>query len=117
MAFEIKQGDRRPFFVVVLKDDFGEASERIVDLTGAGSAVFNMRAQQGGQVKVTRGAGTITNRSGGEVTYMWGALDTDTAGTYNAEVEILWADGKAETFPSGPGGGNYWEIIITDDIA
>jgi hypothetical protein len=116
MAFELKQGDRRPFFVVVLKDDFGEASERIVDLSTATSAVFNMRAING-QVKVNRGVGTITNRAGGEVTYQWATADTDTAGSYFAEVEIPWSDGKAETFPSGPGGGNYWDIVVTDDIA
>lgn len=117
MAFEIKQGDQRPYFVVVLKDDFGEPTEAVVDLTTATGAVFNMRQVGGTAVKVSRGAGTITNAAGGEVTYMWGTADTDTAGAYQAEIEIMWADNKPETFPSGPGGGSYWDITITDDIA
>lgn len=117
MAFEIKRGDRRPLFVVVLKDDFGQVTESIVDLTTATSAVFNMRATQGGTVKVSRGTATITNPSGGEVTYTWGTADTNTAGDFEAEVEITWSDGKPETFPGGPSGGTYWAITITDDIA
>lgn len=117
MAFEIKQNDRRPLFVVVLKDDFGEATEAVVNLTTATSAVFNMRAASGGATKITRGSASISNAAGGEVTYAWGTADTNTAGAYEGEVEIIWNDGKAETFPGGPGGGNYWEITITDDIA
>ena len=121
MAFEIKQGDRRPVFVVVLKDDFGEPTEAVVDLTNAGhvsgTAFFNMRVAGGGAVKINRGTASITNAAGGEVTYNWGAADTDTAGSYEAEVEIIWNDGKPETFPNGPTAGSYFEITITDDIA
>jgi hypothetical protein len=117
MAFEIKQGDRRPLFVVILKDDFGEPTEAVVNLTTATSAVFNMRVVNGGTVKISRQTAAITNAAGGEVTYSWGASDTDTIGNYEAEVEIIWNDGKAETFPGGPGGGNYFAVTITDDIA
>lgn len=116
MAFELKQYDRRPFFVVVLKDNFGEANESIVNLTTAGSAVFNMRAVSPGTKTILRGSAQISNAAGGEVTYQWGATDTDTAGAFQAEVEVIWADGKAETFPGGPSGGNYWDVTITDDI-
>lgn len=117
MAFELKQNDRRPVFVVVLKDDFGEPSEAIVNLTTATSAVFNMRAANGGAVKITRGSAAISNAAGGEVTYAWGTADTDTVGDFEAEVEVTWNDGKAETFPGGPAGGSYWEVTISDDIA
>lgn len=117
MAFEIKQNDRRPVFVVALKDNFGEAGEAAVDLTAATAVVFNMRAASGGAVKVSRGAATVTNAAGGEVTYAWGATDTDTVGAFEAEVEVAWNDGKAETFPGGPTGGTYFEITISDDIA
>lgn len=117
MSFEIKQNDRRPVFVVVLKDNFGEAGEAVVDLTAATAAVFNMRAASGGAVKISRGACTISNAAGGEVTYAWAATDTDTVGEYEAEVEVTWNDGKAETFPGGPTAGSYFDITITDDIA
>lgn len=112
MAFTIKQFDRRPLFVVALKDNFGEVGEAAVNLTTAGTAFFNMRSS-GGAVKISRGTASITNAAGGEVTYTWGTVDTDTAGTYQAEVEIVWNDGKAETFPNS----GYWDITIVDDIA
>jgi hypothetical protein len=113
VAFTIKQTDRRPKFVVVLKDDFGEPTESIVNLTSATGAVFNMRAADGGAVKINRGSAAITNAAGGEITYSWGASDTNTAGSYEAEVEVAWNDGLAETFPSD----GYWEVVIVDDIA
>lgn len=113
MAFEIKQGDRRPLFVVALKDNFGEPSETAVNLTTATGVVFNMRNKAGGAVKVSRGACTITNAAGGEVTYAWATNDTDTAGSFEAEVEVTWNDTKAETFPND----SYWDVVITDDIA
>jgi hypothetical protein len=115
MAFEIKQNDTKPLFVVALKDDYGEVSESAVNLTTAGSALFNLRLN-GGAVKVNRGSAAITNAAGGEVTYSWGTADTDTAGDYEAEVEIIWADGKVETFPNGPAAGSSWDVTITDDI-
>jgi hypothetical protein len=113
MAFILKQGDRRPSFVVALKDDFGEETEAAVDLTTAGTAYFNMRAANGGAVKISRGTATITSAATGVVTYAWGATDTDTAGDYEAELEILWNDGKAETFPND----TYWDVEIVDDVA
>jgi hypothetical protein len=118
MPFEIKTGDRRPYFVVVLKDDYGEASEAVVDLSTASGAVFNMKLHTNpGTVKVSRGSAEITNAAGGEVTYKWGTADTSTSGTYDAEVEVMWNDGKPETFPGGPSGGSYWSVIVTDGIA
>lgn len=114
MAFEIKQNDRRPVFVVSLKDDFGEVTEAPVNLTTAGTCYFNMRKTASPQtVIVSRGTCSVTDAAGGEVTYSWGTADTTTAGTFSAEVEVLWNDGKPETFPND----SYWEIIITDDIA
>lgn len=119
MAFEIKRHDQRPFFVVVLKDDFGEPTESVVNLTTAGTAYFNMGTSNAGVLgaaKVTRGAATITNAVAGEVTYQWGTADTNAAGAYLAEVAIIWNDGKQETFPGGPASGKYWEVTITEDV-
>ncbi len=113
MAFKIKQGDRRPSFVVALLDNYGEPTEAAVNLTTAGTAYFNMRLGVGGAIKINRGVATITTPATGVVTYAWGASDTDTAGTFQAEIEVLWADGKAETFPND----GYWDVVIADDIA
>ena len=114
MAFTLKQNDRRPLFVVVLKDNFGEPDEAVVDLTNATSAVFNMVPAGGGAVKINRGSATIGSpASNGQVTYSWGTADTNTVGTFNAEIEIVWNDGKAETFPND----SYWTVEIVDDLA
>jgi hypothetical protein len=123
MAFEIGQNARRPLFVVVLKDDYGEVSESVVDLTTAGhtsgTAFFNLRAVDGA-TKISRGTATITNAAGGEVTYAWGTADTDTAGDFYGQVEIIWNDGKPETFPSGPAGTDdgtgYWPVEIHPEL-
>lgn len=113
MAFKIKQFDRRPVFVVALKDNFGEPSEAPVSLTTASTVVFNMRQVGGTALKVNRAGALITNAAGGEVTYNWGTADTATVGSYEAEVEVMWNDGKPETFPND----SYWEVIVYDDIA
>jgi hypothetical protein len=114
MAFTLKQGDLRPQFVVVLKDNIGEETEDVVDLTTATSAVFNMVPEGGGAVKINRGSATIDSPpTNGQVTYAWGTADTNTVGTFNAEIEVLWADGKPETFPND----SYWTVEIVDDLA
>ena len=113
MAFTIKQGDRKPDFVVVLKDNVGEVGEAAVNLTTATSAFFNMRATGGTVVKINRGTATITTPASGLVTYSWGTADVNTAGEFEAEMAIVWNHGKEETFPND----SYWEVTITDDIA
>jgi hypothetical protein len=120
MAFEIGQNALRPVFVVALKDDYGEPSESVVDLTTAGTAFFNMRPEAGGAAKINRGTATITDAVNGEVTYNWIAGNTDTAGSFQAQVEVIWSDGKPETFPSGPGGtddgSGYWTVTIHPEL-
>lgn len=113
MAFKIKQNDRRPLFVVALKDNFGEPTEAPVNLTTATSVAFSMREAGGGPVKINRASAAITSAATGEVTYSWGTTDTDTVASYEAEVEVTWNDTKVETFPND----SYWSIEITDDIA
>ena len=115
MAFTIKQNDRRPVFVVILKDNFGEQTEAPVNLTTVtgGTASFNMRAANGGAIKINRGTAQITSAAAGEVTYSWTAIDTNTVGSYEAEIEVIWSDGKAETFPND----GYWDVEIVDDIS
>lgn len=121
MPFYMAKGDRRPLFVVSLVDDYGEATEAPVNLTTAGSAGFAMRVAGTSTQQITRSSASITNAAQGEVTYTWGAGQTDTAGTYEADVKIWWNDGKPETFPnskaSGDDGTKYWKIIIEDGQA
>jgi len=112
MTFSLKQFDTAPAFVVALKDNFGETNEAAVNLTTASSAVFNMRSV-GGSLYISRGSATITSASTGVVTYNWGTADARTAGAYEAEIEIIWANGTIETFPND----SYWDVTVVDDIA
>lgn len=101
--FYIKQNDTSP--AIEITD-----TSLVGNLVGA-TAVFNMR-DASGTVKISRGAAT-TDDTTGKLTYAWAAGDTDTAGAFNAEFEVTYADTKVETFPNF----EYTEVIITDDIA
>lgn len=107
MAFNLKQNDTSPSLQTTLLDGDG-LPVNIVD----NSAVrFHMRAA-GGTVKIDTDA-VVVNAVSGIVRYDWTATDTDTAGTFQAEFEVTYSDGKIETFPNL----GYIEIVITDDIA
>lgn len=49
----------------------------------------------------------------GRVSYSWQAGDTDTAGTYQAEVVVEWTTGREQTFP----GEGFLIVKIEDDLA
>lgn len=107
MAFYIKQNDTAPYLLVTLKDGDGN----LIDLTAA-TAVFKMRAVGQTSVK-TDASAIIHNADGGQVRYEWVAADTDTIGSFEAEFQITFVDGKIETFPNS----DFIRITITDDIS
>lgn len=85
------------------------------DLTGATSAKFLMGKIDANGVSTitTQGAMTFAaDRTTGQVTYDWGATDLNTTGEYKAEVEITWANGDKQTFPSE----GYLTIIVVADV-
>lgn len=93
MAFTIKQNDTSPALQATLKDYNGNP----ISLVGA-TVRFHMKSFEGA-IKVDQTM-TITNASGGVVTYSWQATDTNTAGTYYAEFQVTYADLAIETFPN-----------------
>lgn len=104
--FYIKQGDTSPAIRY-------ELLPRSVDLTGAGSVVFNMRDKGTQTVKVSRGVGSVVTATGTPtVQYAWDAADTDTVGDFEGEFEVEFADGSIGTFPNK----GYIDIEIGDDI-
>jgi hypothetical protein len=107
--FKIKQNDTTPALEGVLRDGF----RRPINITGA-TVVLNMRLQPGGAVKVNGGAmGAVGSAVNGRAKYSWTASDTDTAGIYEAEIQITFSNGKIRTVP--PKG--YFIVDVSDDVA
>jgi hypothetical protein len=107
MAFNLKQNDTSPSIQTTLLDGNGFA----VDITGNLGVTFHMRDSAGTVVIDT--AATVITAATGIVRYDWLPADTATSGTFQAEFEVTYSDGKVETFPNA----SYIEVIITDDIA
>lgn len=90
---KVKRGDRRPFASSQLTDSNNDP----VPLTDATSVTFKMRTREA--VVISQPA-TIFDVDLGIVDYEWQPGDTDIAGQYFAEWEVLWNDGTPETFPT-----------------
>lgn len=108
MAFELKVNDRRPTWRVQLT-----ANGEPVDVTGALNIRFTMSTgSPGDPPKVSSEPMDVVEAPNGIVEYAWAAGDTDTAGNYNAEVEVEWEAGVTTTFPSK----GYFLISIFEDL-
>jgi hypothetical protein len=105
----MKRHDTRPTLLLRLRDVDGA----VANLTGA-TARFLMRQQNVVPVvvKVDREM-DIIDPEDGVVRLLWNPEDTDTAGTFDAEVEVTYSDGKTKTYPNH----TYDTITIVEDIA
>lgn len=108
MAFEIKRNDRRPRFRVQLTQDGVPA-----DLTGNAAVRFTLTDASTSAIKINKAAMSVVDAPTGVVEYVWAATDTDTAGTYNAEVEVDWGTSITQTFPTK----GYFVVTIYADLA
>jgi hypothetical protein len=104
--FNIKRGDRLPSIRATLA-----AGGEVVNLAGATVVKFILAPKGGGPVKVKANA-VVVNAAQGLVRYDWAAADTDTAGQFQGEWEVTWADGKPQTFPTA----SYHSIDILADL-
>lgn len=93
--FWIKKDDLRPNIEATLEDENNNA----VDLSNASSVDFHMKKFDSSSTKVDSSA-TITDAANGKVEYEWSSGDTDTAGDYIAEFEVMWSDSDPETYPN-----------------
>lgn len=105
--FHLKTGDTSPAIEWQLTDDEGAA----IDLTNVPSVSFVMMAP-GEDTPTVDAAAQIATAVDGIVRYEWGAADTDTPGSYDAEFEITHPDGSYETFPDT----GYISIRIARDL-
>jgi len=102
----LKRNDRLPVLRATLKNPDGSA----VNLAGT-SQRFLMRLPGATAAKVT-GVPTVVDASNGIVQYAWAAADTDTAGTFQAEIEVTFAGGLIQTYPNN----GYLSVAIIDDL-
>jgi hypothetical protein len=109
MTFTIVQGDTAPPISSRLTDS-GEA----VNLSNASNVFFHMENRYEKKVIEDDLAGrvNIVDEASGDVEYVWRPGDTDKIGSYEAEWQVLYNDGKIETFPSR----GKVEIEITEQI-
>ncbi len=101
----IKRGDTRNCIKAVLKD----ASGTPVDLTDC-SVSFHMAPLN--RPAVISRAAHIENAATGEIWLVWAPGETDIAGIFRAEFEVMYQDGRRATFPSN----GYISIQILDDL-
>jgi hypothetical protein len=107
--FVIKQNDTMPYLEATLSDDNGP-----VDLTGASVKLAMKPLARCGQTSALKfkKAGVVVTPASGVVRYQWGAGDTDTAGNFQAEFEVTFADGGVRTFPST----GYIPVTVTPEL-
>jgi hypothetical protein len=102
-TFFIKRGDTSPAVRYALEP-------LDTNLTGA-TVRFQMRTRGGAQV-LDAPAQVITATLTPTVQYAWQPSDTATAGQFEAEFRILYADASIETFPNS----GFISIRVAEDV-
>lgn len=107
-TFNIKRFDLLPDMVLTVADN-----DVPVDLSLAGSAKLIVSNRSGIKIEASL---TIEDQEEedkiGQVRYVWQEGDTDTVGSFNMEVEVMWAGQRPETFPSK----GYLKLNVTRDL-
>ena len=91
--FFIGQGDRLPYYRVVVRDETG-----VVTLSDVAAITFRMKLMSTGSVLVSAAA-AITDALNGEAEYRWSVTDTTTVGEYASSFEFLTNAGLKYTLP------------------
>lgn len=97
-AFFIKRNDTLPVLKIKLKDRGNLGQIQQFDLTNATGATFTM-VDTCGSPKIYNQTAQITSSSGGTIQYNWQIGDTDEAGVFLGEFEILFSGGAKLTVP------------------
>ncbi len=100
--FSIKRGDTSPAVRYALLP-------ATIDLAGA-NVQFQMRSRFG--VTIVDLPAVIITDLPPVVQYNWQAIDTATAGQFEAEFRVTYADGAIETFPNT----EFIQIRIAEDV-
>ncbi len=90
----MKQGDLLPVLEVQLTD-----GGTPIDLTNAASLTFVMRSRAAVLVHAAMSRADQATYPG-VARYEWAPGDTDQVGSFDAEIRVVWPDGKPQTFPA-----------------
>jgi hypothetical protein len=101
----IKRGDTRNCIKAILKNASGDP----VNLAGC-SVKFHMAPLR--QPAIISRAVHIQDAAAGEVWVVWVPGETDSTGIYRAEFEVVYQDGRKETFPNK----GYISLLIQNDL-
>ena len=107
MSYDVtlKRGDTRHAIRAVLKNTQGTP----VNLSGC-SVSFHMAPL--GQPAVVSREVDMHDALAGEVWVVWSPGETDVSGVYRAEFQVVYGDGRRETFPND----GYISIQILSDL-
>lgn len=110
-SIEFKRGDTGAVVQGTLYADDGATQP--LDLTTATTVKFIMASApaEPGNPKVNSPC-VVIDAVAGRVDYEWVAADVDTTGTYQAEFQVTWADGKVQTYPRA----GYLTVTMTEDL-
>jgi hypothetical protein len=105
--FVIKQNDTTPSLTAILTPA-GEPEEFLV---GAEEVFLIVREKGSLAGPKFKSLCTIDDAATGAVSYDWEASDTDTAGEFQFEFEVVWPSG-VETIPRE----GYKTLLVEDDL-
>lgn len=106
-TWKTKRNDTYPPLETTLTDADGLA----VNLAGS-TVAFIMRSTGDSSVKVQSAMAFVTDGTDGKVEYEWQAADTDEAGLFLAEYQVIYGSGEKQTFPTV----GYDKVLIYGDL-
>ena len=110
-SITMKRNDTRPFLDVVLQDVDGTALDLQNGGVAASGITFTMKDLDNDVIKVNKQICEPIYQTTGMVRYSWDAADTNTAGTYVGEFNVLYNDGTNLTIPTS----SVLSIVILED--
>ena len=110
-SITMKRNDTRPFLDVVLQDVDGTALDLQNGGVAASGITFTMKNLDDDSIKVNKQICDPIYQTTGMVRYSWDAADTNTAGTYVGEFNVLYNDGTNLTIPTS----SVLSIVILED--
>jgi hypothetical protein len=96
--FHLKRNDTLPILKLQLIDRSCLGSRIPFDLTGVLSATFTMK-NSCGDIKIMAKDAQIISYSGGVIQYNWQAEDTSDSGLFDAEFQLIYANGDRMSIP------------------